>query len=330
MAWIERHWQSVTPVSTLLYPLSLLYGAVAAACRGATAPVKLPVPVVVVGNLTVGGTGKTPLVLWLAEMLREHGRRPGIVSRGYGGSATGPARVEPGSDPLRCGDEPVLLAQRGGCPVWIGADRVAAGHALLAAHPDCDVIVSDDGLQHAALARDVEICVVDGARGFGNGWLLPAGPLREPLARLARVAAVVTTAGGGAQHPSLAALPAGPARFAMALDGREFRNLLNPGQLAGAERFHGRRLHAVAGIGNPGRFFLHLQGMGLDFEAHSFPDHHPFTAADIEFAGADAVLMTEKDAVKCRPFADERHWVLPVDAEPDPGLGELVLSRLGN
>lgn len=329
MAWIERHWQSVTPVSILLFPVSLLYGAVSAACRGATAAVKLPVPVVVVGNLTVGGTGKTPLVLWLVEFLRDHGRRPGIVSRGYGGTTAGPARVEAGSDPLRRGDEPVLLAQRGGCPVWIGADRAAAARALLAAHPDCDVIVSDDGLQHGALARDVEICVVDGARGFGNGWLLPAGPLREPVERLARVAAVVTTTGGGMRHPSLAALPAGPARFAMALDGREFRNLLNPEQLAGVERFRGRRLHAVAGIGNPERFFLHLQGMGLDFEAHAFPDHHPFGAADIEFAGADAILMTEKDAVKCRPFADERHWVLPVDAAPGAGFGDLILSRLG-
>jgi len=329
MAWIERHWQSVTPVSALLYPVSLLYGAVASARRAAATPERLLVPVIVVGNITVGGTGKTPLALWLVEFLRERGRRPGIVSRGYGGTMSGPARVEAGSDPLRCGDEPVLLAQRAGCPVWIGKDRVAAARALLAAHPDCDVIVSDDGLQHSALARDVEICVVDGARGFGNGWLLPAGPLREPAARLECVAAVVTTAGGGADHPSLAALPARPARFTMTLEGRRFRNLLNPEQLAGEERFRGKRLHAVAGIGNPDRFFRHLQALGLDFTAHAFPDHHAFEARDLAFADAESVLMTEKDAVKCRSFADERHWMLPVDATPGAGFGELILSRLG-
>src|SRR5689334_13067251 len=231
MAWIESHWEHVTPVSALLYPLSLLYGAVSGARRAMAAPVKLPVPVVVVGNLTAGGTGKTPLTLWLAEFLRARGRTPGIVSRGYGGHAGAPRRVLPDSDPLACGDEPVLLARRSGCEVWIGANRVAAARSLLASRPACDVVLSDDGLQHYRLARDVELCVVDGERGFGNGWLLPAGPLRESPARLGRADAIVIN--GGARHASIAQLPEGTPRFAMALEGREFRNLLNPGKTAG-------------------------------------------------------------------------------------------------
>jgi tetraacyldisaccharide 4'-kinase len=330
MAWLERHWQSITPVSALLYPLSLLYGAVAGARRAAAKPDRLPVPVIVVGNLTVGGTGKTPLTLWLAEFLRARGRIPGIVSRGYGGHGGPPRRVLPESDPLACGDEAVLLARRSGCAVWIGADRVAAARALLAGDSACDVVLSDDGLQHYRLARDIELCVVDAARGFGNGWLLPAGPLRERPSRLARVDAIVLNAGGGiSHHPSTGTIPPGPVRLAMTLEGRDFGNLLNPERVAGAESFRGKRVHAVAGIGNPQRFFQHLQAMGLEFTAHAFPDHYPFTASDLAFAGAEAVVMTEKDAVKCRGFATEMHWELAVDAVPDPALGELVLRKLG-
>lgn len=329
MAWIERHWQSVTPVSALLYPVSLLYGAAAAARRVMLAPSRLGVPVVVVGNITAGGTGKTPLVLWLAEFLRSCGRAPGIVCRGYGGSLREPRRVLPDSDPATNGDEAVLLARRSACEVWAGADRVAAARELLESRRDCDVVLSDDGLQHYGLARDVEICVVDAARGFGNGWFLPAGPLRERPSRIASVDAVVLNTGaGGAPHPSVAAIPPGPPRFALALEGREFSNVLNPGRTAGADAFRGRRVHAVAGIGDPRRFFLQLQGMGLDFTAHAFPDHHPFSASDLAFAGAEAVLMTEKDAVKCRAYADEHHWALRVDAQVDPALGERVLRKL--
>jgi tetraacyldisaccharide 4'-kinase len=329
MAWIESHWERVTPVSALLYPLSLLYGAVASIRRAAATPARLPVPVIVAGNLTVGGTGKTPLVLWLAEFLTSRGYTPGIVSRGYGGRGRAPRRVLPESDPLACGDEAVLLARRSGCPVWAGADRVAAGEALLASQPACNIVLSDDGLQHYRLARDVEICVVDAARGFGNGWLLPAGPLRETLTRLAGVDAVIVNGDGSAPHPSIALLPGNAARFAMTLEGREFRNLLNPGQAAGAELFRGKRVHAIAGIGNPQRFFSHLRALGLDFVAHPFPDHHPFTAADLAYDGLEAVVMTEKDAVKCKSFATEMHWELAVDAAPDPAAGELVLRKLG-
>ena len=334
MAWIEPHWQSFTPVSAALCPFSLLFGAAAGARRaayraGLIASVKLPVPVIVSGNITVGGTGKTPLALWLAAHLRARGHTPGIVCRGYGGRARTPQRVAPESDPQDCGDEAVLLARRSGCEVWAGVDRVAAARSLLAAEPGCNVLISDDGLQHYALARDIEICVVDAARGFGNGWLLPAGPLRERLSRLESVDAVVVNAGdGNALHPSIALIPGRPARFTMKLEGREFRNILNPERRAGPGYFRGRRVHAVAGIGHPERFFSQLRGLGLEFTAHPFPDHYRFTATDLAYSGAEAVVMTEKDAVKCRRFAAQTHWELPVDAVPDSALGELVLVRL--
>jgi tetraacyldisaccharide 4'-kinase len=334
MAWIEPHWQSFTPVSAALCPFSLLFGAAAGARRaayrtGLIPGVKFPVPVIVAGNITAGGTGKTPLALWLAATLRARGRTPGIVCRGYGGRSSTPQRVLPDSDPDDCGDEAVLLARRSGCEVWAGVDRVAVARSLLAARPACNVLVSDDGLQHYALARDVELCVVDAARGFGNGWLLPAGPLRERPSRLATVDAVVVNAGdGNALHPSLALIPARTARFTMKLEGREFRNILNPEHRVGPGYFSGRRVHAVAGIGNPQRFFSQLQALGLEFTAHPFPDHYRFSASDLAYAGAEAVLMTEKDAVKCRRFAAQTHWELPVDAVPESALGELVLRRL--
>lgn len=334
MAWLEPHWERVSPVSALLYPASLAFHLAVSGRRlayraGLARAVRLPVPVIVVGNITAGGTGKTPLTLWLAAFLRARGRTPGIVCRGYGGTQRTPRRVLPDSDPLVCGDEAVLLARRGGCDVWTGADRPAAARALLAAQPACDIVVSDDGLQHYALARDVEICVVDAERGLGNGWLLPAGPLREPAARLATVDAVVLNDdGAGGALPDPEVLQWNSALYTMRLESSEFRNLLNPEHRVGPEHFRGKRVHAVAGIGNPQRFFRQLQGMGLDFIPHSFPDHHPFTASDVAFAPSEAVVMTEKDAVKCQWFAGETHWVLAVDAVPDPRLGDLVLRKI--
>lgn len=280
----------------------------------------VPVPVIVVGNITAGGTGKTPLVLWVCDFLRERGYKPGIVSRGYGGR--GETMVVRGnSAPEIAGDEPVLLAQRSRCPVWIGRNRVAAARALIAANPGCNVIVSDDGLQHYGLRRDVEIAVLDGSRKTGNGLLLPAGPLRESTARLAEVDAVVVT--GDLPSPA-----ASVKTFAMRLDGNVFRNLLNPAFHQEAGSFHGKQTHAIAGIGNPARFFNHLQRLGLSFAAHAFPDHHAYSQADLEFGDADAVIMTEKDAIKCIRFARENHWVLPVDAQVDATLGTLILDKL--
>ncbi len=333
--WLAAHWDRITPVSSLLMPLSLVFrGAVGlrrAAYRVGLAPVhRLPVPVIVVGNVTAGGTGKTPAVLWLADFLRRRGYLPGIVSRGYGGTHAAPHCVTEASDPYAFGDEPVLLARRSGCEVWIGADRVAAARALLAEQPSCNVLISDDGLQHYRLGRDIEICVLDGTRGLGNGWMLPAGPLREPASRLAAVDAILINGSAvetDPRHSALAPIPA-ERRFRMTLEGREFYNLLNPGNRTGAEHFRARRLHAIAGIGNPRRFFQHLTDLGLEFVAHSFPDHYPYRPDDIDYVDAEAIVMTEKDAVKCKAFADERHWVLPVDGEIEDRCGEFVLTRL--
>ena len=328
MAWIERYWQKVTPLAVLLYPVSLLFGLVAATRRrlyriGLLRSVRLPVPVIVIGNIGIGGTGKTPLVLWVAGFLARHGFHPGIVSRGYGRRSRHPQRVAADSDPAAVGDEPVMIAGRCAAPVWVGSDRAGAASALLAAHPACDVIVSDDGLQHYRLARDVEVAVVDGERQFGNGWMLPAGPLREPCARLASVDAVVVN---GARAAEI--LTPGSRHFPMVLQGDGFRNLRDAERRVGAEYFLGRKAHAIAGIGNPDRFFAHLQRLGLDVTTHAFPDHHPYSSADLAPFRDDEVVMTEKDAVKCRQFASERWWALVVDAEPDPGLGDVLLRGI--
>jgi tetraacyldisaccharide 4'-kinase len=321
----------LTPLTLALLPLSWLYRAVAVVRRalygaGVLRVTRLPVPVVVVGNLTVGGGGKTPAVCALADALALHGHRPGIVSRGYGGAATSVMAVTPDSDPAEVGDEPPILA-RGGHPVFIGRDRAAAGQALLAAHPDRSVLIADDGLQHYALARDVEVALIDGARGLGNGRLLPAGPLREPRARLDGVDAIVTLIPFDAPPP--------PARG----DGREsavvqiplaFRSVRNPALTAGPGRFRGRAVHALAGIAHPARFFASLASLGISATPHAFADHHRYTAADLAWDDAEAILMTEKDAVKCQSLADDRCWYLPIKARLDPALVARVVKLIGD
>jgi tetraacyldisaccharide 4'-kinase len=322
---LEHFWYRIRPAHLVLVPLSLLFGAVVAVRRwlfrvGGLHCTRMRVPVIVVGNITVGGTGKTPSVLWLVEYLQEHGYRPGIVLRGYGGSQN-LQEVRPDSDPGRAGDESLLLAKRGGVPVFAGRDRAQSARALLSAHPERDVLISDDGLQHYGLARDIEVAVVDGQRRFGNGWLLPAGPLRESVRRLDSVDAVLVH--GDRQLPPLRA-----PQFLAKLTGDSFQNLLNPDFRVAAPDLRDQALHAVAGIGNPQRFFAHLQRMGLTFRAHPFPDHFRFSADDLAFAEDDVVLMTEKDAVKCSAFARENWWYLPVEAEVDPALGNLILAKL--
>ncbi len=311
----------------MLLPLSFLFGLVASLRRvlyraGLLRTVRLPLPVIVVGNISVGGTGKTPLVLWLADFLRQQGYHPGVVSRGYSGGAGGAVAVDVHSDPAVVGDEPLLLARKSGCPVWVGRDRVAAGSALLQAHPECDVLLSDDGLQHYRLDRDMEIVVVDGERKFGNGLLLPAGPLREGVSRLRSVDAVVVNGG------SLRAVMQLRNEFEMRLEGEVFCSLHQPELRAKAVDFGGKKLHAVAGIGNPQRFFAHLRRLGLAFEEHAFPDHCLFRPQDMDYQDADALLMTEKDAVKCAGFADERYWSLAVEAILPPAFGHTVLQKL--
>jgi len=274
------------------------------------------VPVIVIGNISVGGTGKTPLTLSLARQLTDAGFHPVIVSRGFGGD-TSQQPVTTNSTAQQVGDEPLLMAQRGICPVWVGRDRVATANQALRAHPQCDVVLCDDGLQHYRLQRDIEIAVIDGVRRFGNGWLLPAGPLCEPVSRLKTVDAVVINGGKAA-----------PDQYAMHLYGELFYNLNNPDKTAGASDLRGLRLHAVAGIGHPQRFFDHLESLGLTITPHAFPDHHPYSAGDLLFNECDALLLTEKDAVKCAAFADERFWVLRVDARTDPALIAHLLRKI--
>jgi len=282
-------------------------------------------PVIVVGNLIAGGSGKTPLAMWIAERLHAQGLKPAIVSRGYGGSAEAPREATIASDPGEVGDEPILLARRSGCPVWVGPDRLAVIAAMRAQYPDCNVVVLDDGLQHYRLARDVEIAVVD-ARGFGNGFLLPAGPLREPRGRLRSVGAVIAHDIDKAEVQRwTGARPV----FAMTLQGEELHRATDARDRRTLRNFAGQRVHAVAGIGNPARFFRYLERFGVLALPHPFPDHHPFSAGDLEFGDEDPVLMTEKDAVKCKHFAKPHHWVLPVYAAPEPGFGEWLKVELG-
>ena len=315
----ERHWYRLSLLSLVLFPASLVFRLVVALRRslyraGVLRSVRLPVPVIVVGNLTVGGTGKTPLVLWLAETLLRRGMHPGIVSRGFGRGSNGLRQIKAGDDARQVGDEPLLLAERSKCPVWIGADRALAARALLAANPHCDVVVCDDGLQHYRLARDFEIAVEDG-RGMGNGLLLPAGPLREPAGR--PVDATVVNDDRSK-----------PGTFRMRLKPAGFFRVDSDGGAVPQSELAGKRLHAVAGIGNPPRFFSELTRLGLQFAAHAFPDHYAFEPSDLEFPDCDLVLMTEKDAVKCRRFGRHDLVVMRVEAEPDPALAELIVERI--
>ena len=328
--WLQKQWNKWSLWHLLLLPLSLVFWFLSAMRRTLyylhiLRSIRLPVPVIVVGNISVGGTGKTPLVLWLVNYLKQQGLHPGIISRGYGGRVTKPLLVTLESDPVLAGDEPVLLAKRSGCPVWVGQNRVAVAQALLGAHPDCDVLVSDDGLQHYRLARDVEVAVVDGARRFGNGLLLPAGPLRESIRRLNGVDAVVVNR---SSDNADGLLTKAGREYPMQLQGEVFYNLVRPEQRIEVQALQGKRLHAIAGIGNPGRFFDHLKRLGLVFSAHAFPDHYAYEAGDLCFSDADAILMTEKDAVKCARLNLENAWVLAVDADVAPVLGIKILEKI--
>ncbi len=307
MKRLDHYWYTRSPWLLLLTPLSLLFRVIVGARRlayrvGIKRSTRVSLPVIVVGNITVGGTGKTPLVVWLAGYLREKGYAPGIVSRGYGGTASHwPQQVRADSDPAVVGDEAVLLAATTGCPMAVAPDRVAAAQALVD-QGGCDVIISDDGLQHYALQRDIEIAVIDGVRRFGSGFLLPAGPLREPLKRLQQVDLVVVNGlGDGDEHR-------------MTLQQGDAHNLQDPDRICALQGFRSQRVHAVAGIGHPERFFRALQQAGLQLDSHTFPDHHAFRPEDIRFGDGRSVIMTEKDAVKCRHFATQDDWYVPVEA----------------
>jgi tetraacyldisaccharide 4'-kinase len=308
--WLQRRWYSQQPPPLLLQPLAAIYGSISQLRRRHLEAhrIALPLPIVVVGNISIGGTGKTPFVIWLVEQLRVWGLRPGVISRGYGGRAPQyPLRVDAATDPQFCGDEPLLIALRTGAPVVVDPDRVAAARMLIASG-EVDVLIADDGLQHYRLPRQIEFCVVDGARGLGNRALLPAGPLRERPARLREVDRVIVNgAGFDAGAASL--------RFDLRIDNA--RSLSGDAQRALAD-FSGTEVHAVAGIGNPERFFASLESAGLRLRRHAFADHHRYRVEDLAFGDELPVLMTEKDAVKCRAFARPGWWSLPVTAVLSP------------
>ncbi|HTB88205.1 MAG TPA: tetraacyldisaccharide 4'-kinase [Steroidobacteraceae bacterium] len=303
-SWLDKFWYGDVPPPWWMRLLSAVYGALTGIRRSAYSwrfarSTRLACPVVVVGNLTVGGTGKTPLVCWLAGQLIELGFKPGVVSRGYGGSSRAPRLVQGSDNSDKVGDEAILLVRRSRVPVATGRNRPAAAQLLINA--GCDVIVSDDGLQHYALQRDCEIIVIDGDRRFGNGRLLPAGPLRETPSRLQHADAVVINGGDaesdGAVRMRLLATNAVAMKYGTAKPLREFS---------------GQPVHAIAAIGNPQRFFAMLRAVGISVLEHPLPDHAKLGIDDISFADDLAVLMTEKDAVKCRDIAGPHHWYVPV------------------
>lgn len=314
MAFADRllaAWYAGHPALALLRPLEALYRRVVLRKRarflsGESASYRAPVPVIVVGNITVGGTGKTPMILWLIEHCRRQGLKVGVVSRGYGATPPSvPWRVHADQDAGQAGDEPLLIVQRTGVPLMIDPDRARAVQALLASEP-LDLILCDDGMQHYRLARDLELVLIDAARGLGNGRCLPAGPLREPVERLAEADAVLYN---GAEHDR-------DGGFAFGLRPAALVNLRS-GERRPLEHFPaGQAVHAVAGIGNPQRFFNTLQGLNWQPVPHPFADHAQFSAQSLAFSPALPLVMTEKDAVKCRAFAAEDWWYLAVDAVP--------------
>jgi len=307
-----KHWYRRGAIAWLLWPASLLFGLLVLVRRILFLVRILKsehpgIPVIVVGNITVGGTGKTPLVIWIAEFLSKNGWTPGVISRGYGGNVQAPRAVTLSADPAEVGDEPILISRRAGCPVWVGPDRVQVAAMLRRAQPEVDVLISDDGLQHYRLRRDIEIAM---AGSMGNGFLLPAGPLREPRFRLKTVDKVVP----------------------LHLQGDTLHRMADSRERQPLKFFAGQKAHAVAGIGDPDRFFRHLGEAGVKVVPHPFPDHHPFAPEDIDEATAShpdlPVLMTEKDAVKLRSAPRSNWWVLPVTAQLDPAFGAWLLGRL--
>jgi len=318
---LDNYWDTYNAVSIALWPISLVFRLLAWMRRcayriGLFKQHKLSVPVIVIGNISVGGTGKTPLVIWLAEYLKALGYAPGIIARGYGAKiGKTPRQVTPESSAEEVGDEPLLIARRTGCPMFVAPNRVAAARALLE-YCDCNVIISDDGMQHYALGRDLEIAVVDGDRRFGNGFCLPAGPLRETVSRLASVDLVIVNG-----EPELT-------EHGMQVSVEKVVNLCNPELTHNLEDFSGEQIHALAGIGNPQRFFRLLEEYGLQLVEWAFPDHHQFAKTDITPDDELPVFMTEKDAVKCRHFAQPRHWCLPIDITVDSAFSNRLAELL--
>jgi len=338
MNWLTNFWyQKNNPLALLLLPLHWLLVVLVQLRRwlyssGIFKTININVPVIIVGNISVGGTGKSPLVIHLAKSLSKAGYKVGIVSRGYGGNATQyPMEVVSNSLASEVGDEPLMIKQRLNLPVAVDPQRVRAAQ-LLVEHHQCDLIIADDGLQHYQLERDIELLVVDGLRGFGNGLLMPFGPLREPKSRSKTVDAVVIN--GGANNSNNASINDGAKSFSMELKGATFvalsdhENTLSVEELLAEQADKNKPINAVAAIGHPQRFFSQLESLGLDsIQSEGFDDHHRFVVDD--FANMDGlILMTEKDAVKCRPFATNKMWYLKVDAEISPSISQYCIDLL--
>jgi len=321
---LPKYWYQKHPLLYAAYPLALLYQTVTFIrsnyYRRRSANLKFTVPIIVVGNISVGGTGKTPLVIALVQLLKAQGWQPGVVSRGFGGKATNyPQHVTADSKASAVGDEAILIAQRGQCPVVVDPKRVRAVQALLAQQL-CDVVISDDGLQHYALPRDIEIAVIDGQRGFGNGLCLPAGPLRESRRRLKEVDFVICN---GDRRGHIA-----QSEYPMELIAQRIYNIHNSQWLAQIEQLRRQPIHAIAAIGHPERFFHQLRKLGFTIIPHPFPDHHMFSPQDIDFAGTGEIIMTEKDAVKCRSFADDNCWVMPIKTKLSDEFCKAFFAKL--
>ncbi len=331
---IERYWYSGKRPLRWLAPVAALFGWIVARRRAAYASGRRRsrhpgMPVLVVGNITVGGTGKSPFTAWLVRHLQKRGWRPVILSRGYGGSAEHyPFLVTGDSDPGQCGDEPVMLAQQTGAYVVVDPSR-PRGADYARAHDMGDVLVCDDGLQHYALQRDLEFCIFDGARGIGNGALLPVGPLREPVSRCLDIDFCITT--GPATGPGFDVSPlASRALYPVTLQPIRLRHLLS-GESVSMEWLEGRIINAIAGIGNPARFFDSLYELGAKVIPHAYPDHHRFHSGELALPHGPLV-MTAKDAVKCQSITPDDTWVLDVVAEPGPEFVEALnkgLEQLG-
>lgn len=336
--WLDWWRPGLTARTALLLPASWLFAVLIGFRRylfrhGVLPSFSLDVPIIIVGNITVGGTGKTPLVIALVDALRAAGCTPGVISRGYGGSSSSsdPIEVTALTSPEECGDEPLLIRQRTGVPVFVCRKRVAAAQALRRSYQKVDVLVSDDGLQHLALAGGIRLAVFD-ERGVGNGRLLPAGPLREPLSSLEGLTAMVCN-GSEALLARMAGLSGfarvNPPAYRMQFSPGLAYQLIQPDRLTPVASLAEKGLvAAVAGIGHPPRFFETLEHAGLAFSRHPFPDHHLFSADDLEAIDASVIVMTEKDAIKCKAFDDARIWVLPVDAALDPLLIARILETL--
>lgn len=323
----QAFWSRKGPFNFLLLPLSLLFGAVASLRRWAYGKNLLRsdhpgVPVIVVGNLTVGGSGKTPFVIWLVQWLKSQGRTPGVVSRGYGRRDKGQRCVKADSTAAEVGDEPVLIHFKTGVPVVVGADRLAAARLLRVQHPEVDVIVSDDGLQHYGLQRDLELVLADAGSLFGNGWLLPAGPLREPVSRLSEADALILSQRDETSACITSELPV----FSVKHEPAGFRNLIDGSLVAQLPDSGGRGIEAVTAIARPQNFFALLDRMSVTHKPRAFPDHYLFGASEIDPQAT--VVMTEKDAVKCRSFAGPGWWALELKLVPSPGLEDWLAGEL--